>query len=381
MAHGGNNFSRRIPSSFVSSVVTVHLCVCAGAINTVVRNTFIHASNTRGERQLFVKFNDTKLALTPLTSDLVMTRWYLMVNLPHIMIFTKAYKCSWVHLDRNTEDFESVLRRYPWQKPSSLEYPVCPVRNQFNKDIQCNTGPPAFGNNSDVPCHSTHDGETASPGIGDNIVHDKKNRTSDISAICPSIQLDATRNSHIDSETSTANNGGISEYDERTCVAQPNCDTKSITFEGNKLPSHSDQSIEKQDISPCSIKVIEHDSARFPENLDGTCYSLKLSPQNDDAARTLDPDDKIDQRPGMGVVEGRISQEVVEQFAKVLMEAVRRRVFNLPRKATLESCRPTAVLEENGSEVIAGEKKANCNIGILFSGGLDSIVLAALADK
>ena len=85
------------------------------------------------------------------------------------------------------------------------------------------------------------------------------------------------------------------------------------------------------------------------------------------------------------MVKGHINEDVVEQFANVLMEAVRRRVFNLPRRTITETCIVTGEIQDNISvdkkEKALGVENTGSNVGILFSGGLDSIVLAALADR
>ena len=295
------------------------------------------------------------------------------------------------YVDENAEDFETVFRPYPWQNPTSLEYPVCPVRNQFNKDIECNidSNQPASVTNSDVPCHSSHDVESASLEIEDNIANDTKIRISDISHSDP-FKKDIAHNP--DNNPTTANNDGITELDNRTCVTRAiaNFHVKPVTYENNKIHGHTDRSVKEQDIFPCSVVDNEQlSSTRLPGSFDGTCYSSKLSPRNHDAATiSLQPSTcgLDNQRPDKNVTKVRIDQDVVEQFAKVLMEAVRRRVFNLPRKTKTESCRSSGAAQRNYS---AGEEKASmcvenkssCNVGILFSGGLDSIVLAALADK
>ncbi|XP_069839635.1 asparagine synthetase domain-containing protein 1 isoform X2 [Dendropsophus ebraccatus] len=60
-----------------------------------------------------------------------------------------------------------------------------------------------------------------------------------------------------------------------------------------------------------------------------------------------------------------VHKKNAESFIRVLSEAVRRRVFCLPR--------------EHG--VLTSDKENMANVAILFSGGIDSMVLAALADR
>lgn len=57
-------------------------------------------------------------------------------------------------------------------------------------------------------------------------------------------------------------------------------------------------------------------------------------------------------------------EQIQDEFSKVLLEAVRKRVHNLPRKH---------VESENSAST-------KSKIGILFSGGIDSVVITALAD-
>ena len=265
------------------------------------------------------------------------------------------------------------------------------MRNQFNREIlDHNSGstPLVSGNCSEVPYHSSHGGESASTEIKENIVNDIQNRTPDnsdvsskLSSNCP--QKDPADNSHLGNPSSIVNNDGISDVDDRSCVTQSieNCHINSVGYGDIKL------NVDCQ--TPCYIKDNGLNSTRVPENRGGTSHSSTLSSNNDDAVNkptqpcTVDLDYEMNQGQDKDLTAGHISQDVFKQFADVLMEAVRRRVFSLPRKPKRESC-----ISSHGSDAVDTNKATVCaannlrsNVGILFSGGLDSIVLAALADR
>lgn len=73
-----------------------------------------------------------------------------------------------------------------------------------------------------------------------------------------------------------------------------------------------------------------------------------------------------------------------DKFVTVLGEAVKKRVFNLPR---IKSNSVSLGLQETSSSLTAkeksplGSKNKDARVGILFSGGIDSMVMAALADR
>lgn len=73
-----------------------------------------------------------------------------------------------------------------------------------------------------------------------------------------------------------------------------------------------------------------------------------------------------------------------DKFVTVLGEAVRKRVFNLPR---IKSNSVSLGLQEASSSLTAKEKSSletkdkDARVGILFSGGIDSMMIAALADR
>ena len=311
---------------------------------------------------------------------------------------TSPYICtcySYIHVDGNTIDFHAVLRKYPWQKFSSSEYPVCPVCNQFNRDTLDYIGsstPP--GNCSKVPYHFSHQSETAVSK--EDIVNDKLNRTPDNSAVSSrnnsySLHKDTASNSQVDIPTSAVNNDVISEVVGNTFGKQAaaKCHVNAIKYEDNQADGHSDHSKEQQDIRSCSTKEHELSSTTLPENLNDTSHSSKLSPNSDDAGNistqssVFGRGDKTNLDLGKDVIQD-ISPDVVEQFSNILMEAVRKRVLNLPRRAKSKSCIATVQgndsADEKETRVCVGNESRS-NVGILFSGGLDSIVLAALADR
>ena len=73
-----------------------------------------------------------------------------------------------------------------------------------------------------------------------------------------------------------------------------------------------------------------------------------------------------------------------DKFITVLGEAVKKRVFNLPR---IKSNSISLGLQETSSSLTAKEKSSletkdkGARVGILFSGGIDSMMIAALADR
>ena len=65
-------------------------------------------------------------------------------------------------------------------------------------------------------------------------------------------------------------------------------------------------------------------------------------------------------------------------FMEILEEATRRRVFNLPRERTRFDRAITSHDEEACQSSLEGK---TAKVGLLFSGGIDSMVLAAMADR
>lgn len=88
-----------------------------------------------------------------------------------------------------------------------------------------------------------------------------------------------------------------------------------------------------------------------------------------------------------GLVETRWNstfEALRDKFVTVLGESVRKRVFNLPR---IKSNSISLGLQETSSSLTAKEKSSletkdkDARVGILFSGGIDSMMIAALADR
>lgn len=78
-------------------------------------------------------------------------------------------------------------------------------------------------------------------------------------------------------------------------------------------------------------------------------------------------------------------QKAAEQLVHVLAEAVRRRVQNVPfrREREKKSSLVTVTSQEDGvsREDTGNDQSSPASVAILFSGGIDSMVLAALADR
>ena len=78
-------------------------------------------------------------------------------------------------------------------------------------------------------------------------------------------------------------------------------------------------------------------------------------------------------------------KESRNKFIEVLGNAVRKRVWNLPRTNS-DSVAPevssgTSTSEGNSFTSLSGVPHKDARVGILFSGGIDSMMIAALADK
>lgn len=87
---------------------------------------------------------------------------------------------------------------------------------------------------------------------------------------------------------------------------------------------------------------------------------------------------------GCGLQECHVNPRLVTQFVEILTAAVRKRVFNLPRERGTETCHHEDCKKTENCSCQCCERpphRKGSKVGILFSGGLDSMVLAALADR
>ena len=76
-------------------------------------------------------------------------------------------------------------------------------------------------------------------------------------------------------------------------------------------------------------------------------------------------------------------KESRDKFIAVLGDAVRKRVWNLPRTNgdSVTSNSSSGITSEANSFTSSGVQHKDARVGILFSGGIDSMMIAALADK
>ena len=77
-------------------------------------------------------------------------------------------------------------------------------------------------------------------------------------------------------------------------------------------------------------------------------------------------------------------KESRDKFIAVLGDAVRKRVWNLPRSnsdSVTSSFSSGITSEVNSFTSLSGVQCKDARVGILFSGGIDSMMIAALADK
>lgn len=261
-------------------------------------------------------------------------------------------------------DFETVLQRYPWQKHSSSKYPVCPIENHFNRqlfDYSSGSSPP------DSPCHSVRAGRNMSP-------YASLNDTEDALANCENAENSSNTNcfqgntaySFQPGASSVRLSSGSSEIGEATCVIQNGVVCEGIKVDGRQ---HVKNKKKQRYSSLCSTNDMCPNSVEPLDNLKDPGHFGNIDGETDGSSRKE-------------MMLGHITEDVVEQFKNVLLGAVRRRVFNYSRRDKAGSCGFANKVEgyDCDDEANLGNKPKSY-VGILFSGGLDSIVLAALADR
>lgn len=228
-------------------------------------------------------------------------------------------KLSNYFLDDNTQEFLGALTRYPWQHASSVT------------DASVSLGP---------RCPVSTAFNKVLPTIISTSLPSEKYVTSN----------------EIRGETVDCS---LKHSDLRDC-------TREEVEERDRLPNTTViQSMER-----CSSNT-RSESERRTDNSD---------PQGETHTGVFIQDDEIDQSVSTGLQRCHIDQSLVEKFVSILTEAVRKRVFNLPRKNQTELCCKN-VCENTSSSCQGQQHNKRSRVGILFSGGLDSIVLAALTDR
>ncbi|XP_028401199.1 asparagine synthetase domain-containing protein 1-like [Dendronephthya gigantea] len=257
-------------------------------------------------------------------------------------------------------DVQTFLQRYPWQEPSSNKYPACPVPKQFNRKMMDDINSSESLSSTDClkqPEQSLRQPEAVSSAVTGKTDKDKLSGTS--------------RNSCINTNTTTKDDDPA--YVTRS-IANFRIKTPNYKYNTNipgDIVGQSGETMLRGDIVPGSTEMEEQSKVGHTVEAGTASQSSELFV--DEVEEGTDFDQLRDDQTNQCQNGGHISDVVVEQFANVLTEAVKRRVFNLPRKTENES--------ETPPEEECIEKKSKSYVGILFSGGLDSIVLAALADR
>ena len=258
------------------------------------------------------------------------------------------------------------------------------MRKEFNKEILYDNNRTtllASTNNSKEKCQLSHEDDTVClVSKEDQIVNYKQNKTEGNLGSCLSTSSycgaeNITCNTKEGILNSTVNKD---ESNDRTCVTQSltNCHVTAVKKENDVAGGDSDFNKQQEDILHRSANGDKLSSKSLQENIAGRNLLTQLSSSNDYADSIVTKPSTIDLSE-----EVSFSYDVVEQFTNVLMEAVRRRVFNLPRKTKIKPSIPSGKIQDIGKHEKEEYVESTSNVGILFSGGLDSIVLAALADQ
>jgi len=109
--------------------------------------------------------------------------------------------------------------------------------------------------------------------------------------------------------------------------------------------------------------ISQNDNAQNSSNTNTMKYVESLSTL---CSKVIDSNDTVS-TTREGPTWTNYQHDLPKQFIKILGEAVRKRVVNLPQRQ--------CITYDDVSEV------KTARVGVLFSGGIDSIVLAALADR
>ncbi|XP_047122834.1 asparagine synthetase domain-containing protein 1 isoform X1 [Hydra vulgaris] len=133
-------------------------------------------------------------------------------------------------------------------------------------------------------------------------------------------------------------------------------------FENLNIEFHDEKNLPS--VCCCLAKLIHLSSDNeFPKNKETSCKCCLC--ENETFFDRLRAVDKVNASSSIKYCSIELLQS---QFYEILLKSVRTRVNNLPRENFNESC----------DKKVSGFKKP-C-VGILFSGGIDSVVLASLAD-
>jgi hypothetical protein len=296
------------------------------------------------------------------------------------------------------------LKKYPWSLVSKnlesnagfyiMQVPVKP----FNKELPSESDLECLGDElkqeqsnglrKDVQCSSqlparTNTDKTRTLEMKDLMVKiEHKSDTSNLQRCCEVGECSTHKHAKLNvlEETSELERRGIDCFS-TLAPKHPSSPQLMITKEAT---SHPDDINTLKEL--CNKVII---STREPNKFSNSCknidkYATSWNTRDTDTLR-------------LDVLEG-----LPESFVGILGESVRKRVFNLPRffsaskkqelkceshgnsTSTKLHCHNKELLtkETHGSTNEDGQYSLGCSrVGVLFSGGIDSIVLAALADR
>jgi len=152
-------------------------------------------------------------------------------------------------------------------------------------------------------------------------------------------------------------------------------------FEGSLSKSQSCDSIKCTSPMRCVESELYQDS-----RLKTSCYELTMNAEPREgtdicSAKTIA--EGCAQCDLLRSVRNSSFEESRDKFIAILGDAVRKRVWNLPRTNgdSVTSNFPSGSTSEANSFTSSGVQHKDARVGILFSGGIDSMMIAALADK